>query len=204
LGYPYRTVAQPILHVYKGRLYLAWLSTSPNGDQTRDVWFAYTDNGLNWSSPVRQTVNEPNNYLRSPYPPSFSILNDTLFIFWGSGPTRGDAVYYAPLKLDSIVGFVSIHGGSWRTKIGNTLVYKIGSQWIFTTGLDFGIWEATGHNWSSYRNLKNSPATAATSHIPAAAIVPGYPGKLGKPWRIFLLWKNQGSSNTLWESSVDL
>jgi hypothetical protein len=63
---------------------------------------------------------------------------------------------------------------------------------------------ATGAGWAEYQNLKNSPATAISSASASAAIVPGYPGKLGKPWRIFLVWKNSGTANTLWETSYDL
>lgn len=202
IGASFQTSSSPVLQAFDNKLYLAWLAQSPNADQTYDIWFSTTADGVHWTPPVRQKVNENNNYARSPYFPDFSIVNGTLYLFWGSGPTRGDQVYYAPVHLGSIVTLSAVHGGSWRTKIGNALVYRIGEQWIFTTGLDGGIWLATGAGWATYCNLKTSAATAVSSHSPSAAIVPGIPG--GAPWRIFLVWKNQGTSNTLWESSHDI
>jgi hypothetical protein len=204
IGASFKTSSAPVLHTFHGRLYLAWLAEHPNGDRTYDIWFSHTADGAHWSPPVRQQVNEANNFARSPYFPDFSVFNDTLYLFWGSGPTRGDQVYYAPVSLGTVVHLTAIHGGSWRTYIGNALTYRVGQEWIFTTGLDNGIWVGTGAGWASYSNLKNSPATALSSHSPTAAIVPGFPGKVGQPSRIFLIWKNQGSSNTLWESSYDI
>jgi hypothetical protein len=204
IGRNYATSSSPALQAFQGRLYLAWLSESQNADKTWDIWIASTADGATWTIPARQVVNEANNYARSPYPPAFSVLNDTLYIFWGSGPTSGDSVYYAPVRLGQLTTFTAVAGGSWKTNIGNALTYRIGQQWIFTTGLDNGIWVATGPGWAEYANLRNSPATAVSSARASAAIVPGYPGKLAKPWRIFLVWKNSGSSDTLWESSYDL
>lgn len=204
IGASYKTSSAPVLQEYQGRLYLAWLAEGQNADKTWDIWISTTSDGVSWSIPARQTVNTAGNYARSPYFPDFSILNDELYLFWGSGPTRGDAVYYAPVRLGALTTLTAVHGGSWRTTIGNALTYRIGQEWIFTTGLDNGIWVATGAGWAEYQNLKNSPATAISSASPSAAIVPGYPGKLGKPWRIFLVWKNSGNGDTLWESSYDL
>jgi hypothetical protein len=202
IGASFKTSSAPVLQEYNGKLYLAWLDQFAGADHTYFIWFSTTDDGVHWTSPTRQTVDSSGNFARSPYFPDFSILNGALYIFWGSGPTHGDQVYYAPVHLGSTVTHLAVHGGSWKTKIGNAVVFRVGQQYIFTTGLDLGIWVATGPGWADYTNLKTSAATALSSHSPSAAIVPGIPG--GTPWRIFLVWKNQGSSNTLWESSHDI
>jgi len=205
LSEKFQTSAAPVLAAFNGRLYLAYLSEDEGDDGTCDIFFSVTQNGKDWSEPQRQDIGGYQ-FARSSYPPSFSIFDDNLQVFWGAGTRDEHAVYYSGLPLNSAVKRNSIDQGKWRTPNGSSVVYRPGQQWIFSTAQDEEISVATDRDFRkrSVMSGKQTAANALSSHACAAAIVPGFPGKLGKPWRIFVIWKNSGTDHTLWESSIDI
>lgn len=184
---PYTTFAAPTMATFKNTLYLAWLTDETENGDSHKVAFITTTDGFKWTSPVHQRVLLPNGRekdVESPYPPQFSVYDDSLFVVWGAGPTRSQAVYVAPINFEQCTK-ASLIGGFLETSVGNAVAYQIGKQVLFSVSRQ-EIWCATGPEFCIVEPFLSENSL----HAPAAVVVPGVPDDRDNPWTIFLVWRS--------------
>jgi hypothetical protein len=191
----YTTSAAPILFAYKATLVLAWLDEQQEDDETYVIHYKTSTDGRKWSDdpaefrPAGKSAGEKGDAAKSPYPPTFSIHNEKLYLFWGAGRDNDDNVFFANFDIqNSILAAPStVDKGNWNTTVSNAVAYKDSTpshQWIFSMDSDSGrIWVAADHHFSAHTNLSLYSPSAGLS----ATIIPGYMvGVSGatRPWKI--------------------
>jgi len=214
------TKSAPAAVVHRGYIHVATLADSDT--PLREIRFHVSYDGNLWNQPIRQRIAPtPAISAVSPYPPSFSIVDNAMTMFWGAGENDEHAVYYAtvdPWNAPWNVGGVGvvdtravvtpqkIDNGKWHTAIGNAVAYRGGQQWIFTTTRDDKeISVATAENFDVRASLSARKSKVKSPKTCGVCIIPGVSGqKYRKSWRIVVIWREASNSASLYQAFIDI
>jgi hypothetical protein len=203
----FSTSNSPAVVCFQDRLYLAYLN------QSSEIMISAFD-GNSWSQATTQRFPGSQSNATSPYPPSFSVSNNLLTMYWGGGQTTRDAVLYSELATRGITApsgpFNSnsaapkkIDGGKWQTKIGNTVASRSENQSVITTSKNGEISIASQHDFESRADLTKHASAAKSATTCGIALVPGYFGRTyGEEWGTVVVYRGFGTKSDMYEISI--
>jgi hypothetical protein len=204
----FKSTFSPAVGRYRHSLYLAYLNASS------EIAISSSFDGQTWSAPTVQHFAGSAANVKSPYPPSFSVSDGALTMFWGGGQPHSDATLYAPLDVAGInnpSGTVNtnsatpqkIDGGKWQTKVGNTIVFRSSNQTIISTSRNGEISIATDDQFEKRSNLTDQEPKAKSAAACGACLLPGFFGRANQEeWGLVLVYRGYGSDTKLYEVSI--
>lgn len=178
---PFTTSDVPVMAVYQGVLYLAFLGMTPDDDGLYPVNVAtYTQTGakFTWSGATNVTT--------SYYTPCFSVYGDQLYLFT-IGPS---GLQYKILKSGTDFDPAkTLAAGPWATAKGISVAYRGDRQWLFVNDGENNVYvkEWTAPTWL---NLSGTNADVRSLDPVGVTLIPGIPSNPNVLWRVYLVWRD--------------